>query len=226
MINRNRGGRALSSITKIALLFVLLPMLSISCEQFFTYSLFEWAQRDPSNLSTAQQISYAKGVLGSGDKDAMADAYEAIKDNDDPEVQLLASKLAVGASGINEAVEQALKDLESGSTSSLESYLDSIDSDMLDNAVASMAAATDDPSTASEVTSDEYLTVAAASLISAVDKGLGPPSDPEAGSFPDAITSVESASPNKSGNWAEKSAYYLQQSGYTTEDLDSLLNYS
>ncbi|MDZ7794027.1 MAG: hypothetical protein U5P10_10165 [Spirochaetia bacterium] len=84
---------------KGTLLIVILPILLISCEQMFTYSIFEWAQRDPSNLSEAQQISYAKSILGSGDKDAMADAYEAIKDNTDPEVQLLASKLAVGASG-------------------------------------------------------------------------------------------------------------------------------
>lgn len=224
MRNRNREGRALSSIIKIALLFVLLPILSISCEQFFTYSLFEWAQRDPANLSEAQQISYAKSVLGSGDKDAMADAYNAIQDSTDPEVQLLASKLAVGASGINEAVEQALEDLESGSAGTIEDYLDSIDSDMLDNAVTSMAAATEDPDTASEVTSEEYLTVAAASLISAVDNNID---SPDTDNFSNAIDSVDSATADKdSTDWADQTAYYLQQSGYTTDDLDAMLNYS
>jgi hypothetical protein len=221
MRKKKPTGKACYNILKIAVLFVLLPIISISCEQFFTYSLFEWTQRDPSNLSTAQQISYAKGVLGSGDQDAMADAYEAIKDNDDPEVQLLASKLAVGASGINEAVEQALKDLESGSTSTLESYLDSIDSDMLDNAVTSMAAATEDPATASEVTSEEYLTVAAASLISAVD------TDP-ALDFSTAFSDLEDPAliADKNGSWDQQTLYYLNQSGYTSEDLESMLNYS
>ncbi|MFW6208138.1 MAG: hypothetical protein ACOC7X_05480 [Spirochaetota bacterium] len=223
MTNRNREGRVLTNIIKVALLLVLLPMLSISCEQFFTYSIFEWAQRDPSNLSEAQQISYAKSVLGSGDKEAMADAYDAIKDNTDPDVQLLASKLAVGASGINEAVEQALEDLESGSSSSIETYLGSIDSTMLDNAVTSMAAATEDPATASEVTSEEYLTVAAASLISAVDNNVD---SPNTDNFSNAVSSVDGATADKNGTWAEQSAYYLQQSGYTSSDLESMLNYS
>src|SRR6056297_3393892 len=120
----------MKKILKGTLLIVILPILLISCEQMFTYSMFEWAQRDPSNLSDDQQISYAKSVLGSGDKEAMADAYEAIKDNTDPEVQLLASKLAVGASGLNEAVEAAISDFESGSTSSIGPYIDSLDQTM------------------------------------------------------------------------------------------------
>ena len=221
MRNRNREGRALSYIIKAILLFVLIPMFSISCEQFFTHSLMSWAQRDPSNLPKAQQIAYAESVLGSGDKNAMADAYDAIKDNSDPDVQLLASKLAVGASGINEAVEQALEDLESGSTSSLETYLGSIDSTMLDNAVTSMAAATDDPATASEVTSEEYLTVAAASLISAVD------TDPTL-DFSTAISDLDdpALTADKNGTWDQQTLYYLNQSGYTSSDLDTMLNYS
>jgi len=188
----------------------------------FTYSMFEWAQRDPSNLSEAQQVSYAQNVLGTGDQQAMADAYEAIKDNEEPEVQLLASKLAVGASGINEAVEQALSDLESGSTGSLESYLDSIDSTMLDNAVKSMTAATDDIATASEVTSEEYLTVAAAGLISAVQTNEAGADD-----FETAINSVDNTvTPDKNGTWSQQARYYFDQSGYTIDDLDSMLNYS
>ncbi|MCF7949869.1 MAG: hypothetical protein K9M94_14875 [Spirochaetia bacterium] len=211
----------MKKILKGTLLIVLLPIFLISCEQMFTYSMFEWAQRDPSNLSEAQQISYAKSVLGSGDQQAMADAYEAIKDNTDPEVQLLASKLAVGASGINEAVQQALEDLESGSTSSLETYLGTIDSDMLNNAVTSMASATNDSNTASEVTSEEYLTVAAASLISAVDNN-------KVIDFPTAITDLDdpALTADKNGTWDQQTLYYLDQSGYTTDDLDSMLNYS
>jgi len=212
----------MKKILKGTLLIVLLPLLLTSCEQMFTYSMFEWAQRDPSNLSEAQQVSYAQNVLGTGDQQAMADAYEAIKDNEEPEVQLLASKLAVVASGINEAVEQALSDLESGSTGSLESYLDSIDSTMLDNAVKSMTAATDDIATASEVTSEEYLTVAAAGLISAVQTNEAGADD-----FETAINSVDNTvTPDKNGTWSQQARYYFDQSGYTIDDLDSMLNYS
>ena len=212
----------MKKILKGTLLIALLPLLLTSCEQMFTYSMFEWAQRDPSNLSEAQQVSYAQNVLGTGDQQAMADAYEAIKDNEEPEVQLLASKLAVGASGINEAVEQALSDLESGSTGSLESYLDSIDSTMLDNAVKSMTAATDDIATASEVTSEEYLTVAAAGLISAVQTNEAGADD-----FETAINSVDNTvTPDKNGTWSQQARYYFDQSGYTIDDLDSMLNYS
>ncbi len=224
MINRNREGRALSNILKVTLLLLILPMLSISCEQFFTYSVMSWAQRDPSNLPEAQRIAYAQSVLGSGDQKAMSDAYDAIKDNTDPDVQLLASKLAIGASGINEAVEQALNDLESGGTGEITDYLGNVNADMLDNAVAKMAAATNDSGTAAEVTSEEYLTVAAASLLSAVDDGIA---SPDATSFSDAINSVGAVgTPNKTGNWAQQSAYYLQQGGYDSNDLDSMLNYS
>src|SRR6056297_2236543 len=212
----------MKKILKGTLLIVLLPLLLTSCEQMFTYSMFEWAQRDPSNLSEAQQVSYAQNVLGTGDQQTMADAYEAIKDNEEPEVQLLASKLAVGASGINEAVEQALSDLESGSTGSLESYLDSIDSTMLDNAVKSMTAAADDIATASEVTSEEYLTVAAAGLISAVQTNEAGADD-----FETAINSVDNTvTPDKNGTWSQQARYYFDQSGYTIDDLDSMLNYS
>ena len=214
----------MKKILKGTLLIVLLPILLISCEQMFTYSMFEWAQRDPSNLSEAQQISYAKSVLGSGDQQSMGDAYEAIKDNTDPEVQLLASKLAVGASGINEAVEQALSDFESGSTSSIGPYIDSLDQTMLDNAVKSMADATDDSSTASEVTSEEYLTTAVACLI------LSLPADPGSTDIEAAVDDVQLAITNsnesKTGSDTFKAAYYLIQSGYDSADLESMLNYS
>mgnify|MGYP006287897203 CR=1 FL=1 len=225
MRNRCRESSTLSIIIKVTLLFVLLPMLSISCEQFFTHSVMSWAQRDPSNLPEAQRIAYAQSVLGSGDQKAMADAYDAIKDNTDPDVQLLASKLAVGASGINEAVAQALDDMQSGSTSSVGTYIDSmVDPQMLTNAVNSMASATNDASTASAVTPEEYLTTAAACLILALPAS---PTETDINNTGDAVQAdIDNSLESKTGSNTEKAAYYLLESGYSSEDLKSMLNYS
>jgi len=221
MINRNREGSALPNIIKVALLLVLLPMLSISCEQFFTYSLMSWAQRDPSNLPEAQQIAYAESVLGSGDKNAMADAYDAIKDNTDPDVQLLASKLAVGASGLNEAVESAIEDIEliEDGTADINDYLSTIDEDMLMAAVYSMASASQDSNTAGTITSEEYITAAAASLIYAVNSST-------VADFDAGLLVIDGATPDNSdsASWDQKAAYFLQESGYDSTDLDSLVN--
>src|SRR6056297_414366 len=163
----------MKKILKGTLLIALLPLLLTSCEQMFTYSMFEWAQRDPSNLSEAQQVSYAQNVLGTGDQQAMADAYEAIKDNSDPEVQLLASKLAVGASGLNEAVASAIDNMDAieDGSKNIEDYLNTIDAVMLTNAADRMSAALDDPSTKDSVTSEDYVTVAAAIVISKISDG-------------------------------------------------------
>ncbi|MGC9311519.1 MAG: hypothetical protein ACP5IA_02410 [Sediminispirochaetaceae bacterium] len=202
-------------IVRGALFVVLLVLLLGSCEQMFTFSPLSWAQRDPANLSDAQKIAYAEGVLGSGDADAMADAYNAIKDSSDPDVQYLASQLAVGASGLNEAVQDALADfdaIESGS-SSINDYLNTINDTMLQNAVDSMALADGDSDTKQEITQEDYLVTAAAILI--INNN-----DIENEDFTDAGFS----NPNKTGTWQQQTAYYLQEAGFTTDDLDSLIN--
>ena len=85
-----------------------------------------------------------------------------------------------------------------------------------------MTAATDDIATASEVTSEEYLTVAAAGLISAVQTNEAGADD-----FETAINSVDNTvTPDKNGTWSQQARYYFDQSGYTIDDLDSMLNYS
>jgi hypothetical protein len=217
----------MKKILKGTLLIVLLPILLISCEQMFTHSLFEWAQRDPSNLSEAQQVSYAQSVLGSGDKDAMTDAYEAIKDNSDPEVQLLAAKLAVGASGLNEAVESAIADLDAieDGSKSIEDYLNTIDAVMLTNVADRMSEALDDPSTKESVTSEDYVTVAAAIVISKVSDGTVNDLDSDVDFESDFDAASYGGSPDKdSTDWKEQTAFYIQQSGYESTDLDSLVN--
>ena len=73
------------------------------CEAVFTTSLFSFLQRDPANLSAEQQIAWAEQALASGDPEAMAEAYELVKDratgSSDPELTYLAGRLALELSG-------------------------------------------------------------------------------------------------------------------------------
>jgi len=215
-MNRKRDTKSgAGKIVRGALFVVLLILLLGSCEQMFTFSPLSWAQRDPSNLSDAQKIAYAEGVLGSGDTDAMADAYNAIKDSSDPDVQYLASQLAVGASGLNEAVQDALADfdeIESGSAS-INDYLNTINDPMLQNAVDAMALADGDPDTKDDITQEDYLVTAAAILI--INN-----IDIENEDFSNAGFS----NPNKTGTWQQQTAYYLQEAGFTTDDLNDIVN--
>ncbi len=232
MKKKSSKNSVLRFFVQCTLFLMLLPLLITSCEQVFTYSVFSWAQRDPSKLSEEQKVAYAESVLGSGDQEALEEAYEAIKDNEDPEVQLLASEIAVAASGLNEAVEKAIEDLDSldSGDADIEDYLSEIDSEMLNNAVENMSNALDDPQTAENVTSEQYITVAAAIVISKVSDGtVDDIDDNEQIDFENDFDpeSYGSEGPDKdSTDWKEQTAFYIQESGYETDDLDSLLNLS
>jgi hypothetical protein len=66
-------------------------------------------ERDPSKLSLDQQIVYGEDALASGDPEKMAKAYDALADSiegtDDPEHNLLAADLALGASDLQSAYD-------------------------------------------------------------------------------------------------------------------------
>jgi len=120
----------------VIVLVVATIFIYTSCQQIFTYSALEWAQRDPADLPPEQQISYAESILSSGDTEAMADAYEVIDDllDDDPnnvDLHLLAADLAIGGSGITDAIADL--DLENLDTS-VEDILATIDLDLVDAA--------------------------------------------------------------------------------------------
>jgi len=213
-MNRKRDTKSgAGKIVRGALFVVLLILLLGSCEQMFTFSPLSWAQRDPSNLSDAQKIAYAEGVLGSGDTDAMADAYNAIKDSSDPDVQYLASQLAVGASGLNEAAEEILALIDTIDTATINTILGSVDDTMLANSIAAMDTAEGDSSTKEDIALEDYLVTAAAILIEADV------------SVDNIATNIDAATPNKSGGTYDKAAYYLQEAGYTSTDLENLLNF-
>lgn len=212
---KNSTGRLLKGVLYTVLLAVLLG----SCEQIFTYSPLSWAQRDPADLPDAQKIAYAENILGSGDPDAMADAYEAIKDSSDPDVQYLASQLAIGASGLNEAATEILESLDTIDETTLQSILDEVDDDMLLGAIAAMDAAEADSSTKENITAEDYLVTAAAILLAADVDVTDPAIYTDPGYFGDATADKDSTDPY------DKALYYLDEAGYTAEDLEDILNF-
>lgn len=92
---------------------VLLCTLMVGCQAVFTFSPLSGLQRDPANLSPEGKISYAQDLLATGSQAEMAEMYTLIdelsQDNpNDPSLHLLAADLALGATGVNEAVEDFL----------------------------------------------------------------------------------------------------------------------
>lgn len=111
---RIRARRRLTAIPRALAIVLLVAVGLAACENVFTTSPLSFLQRDPSTLSPEQQVSYGEEALASGDPDAMADAYEALRESDDPETQLLAADLALGASEIEGTITQALAGLQEG----------------------------------------------------------------------------------------------------------------
>ena len=159
---------------QVIVLVAVTILIYTSCQQIFTYSALEWAQRDPSSLPPEQQVAYAESILSSGDTAAMAEAYDVINDlvtanPDDVELQLLAADLAIGGSGIADAIADL--DLDNLDTS-VETILASLDLVLVaaaaDHVIAAEAL---DPTAISE---EQYLNTGLILLAQAAD---------EAGSF-------------------------------------------
>ena len=157
--------------------FIILALITIliytSCQQIFTYSALEWAQRDPASLPPAQQIAYAESILSSGDTASMADAYAVIDNllNDDPnnvDLQLLAADLAIGGSGITDAI--ANLDLDNLDTS-VETILAGIDLDLVAASADHIIAAEDLDPTA--ISTEQYLNTGLILLAQAADEAGG-----------------------------------------------------
>ncbi len=182
-------------------------LLLVSCQQVFTYSPLSWAQRDPSTLSEAQKIVYAEEALASGDIAAVKAAYEALKASTDPDTQVLVSQLAMSASGINEAIADALSNQIFDA-----SAVAGIDSTWLINAEASMYKA---DSGGADITSDEYLTVAAGLVVLAAQSNGN-----DISTLP-----FSSTTGDIDGTDLEKAVYYADAAGYTSADLESMLSF-
>ncbi|MFW5744904.1 MAG: hypothetical protein ACOC2D_16635, partial [Spirochaetota bacterium] len=154
----------------------LLPLLGAftlllaSCENVFTTSLFSFLQRDPSRLSPEQQVAYGRDAIASGDPEAMAEAYEHLKDSDDPETQLLAADLALGAVELEETLLEVASADDPVAT--LEDALD----DLTDDDYAMMrdaAALVDSADESVEPTAEQYFFAAAGLIAAAADENGG-----------------------------------------------------
>lgn len=203
---------------KISVIVLVVASIFIytSCQQIFTYSALEWAQRDPANLPPEQQVAYAEAALASGDQAAIEAAYDAISTSTDPDTQALASQLAVSASqlavsasGLDEAITEAIATLTFDPA-----IVATIDNAWLVDAEAAMLTA---DTGGAEITSEEYLTIAAAIIV--IDAQVN---------YADDITAVDLTTPvaspfdQASANPVERALYYADAAGYTQAELEAM----
>jgi len=148
----------------IFLLSIAVIFIMSGCQAVFTYSPLSFLQRDPSTLSAAEQRTYAENALASGDADAIAKAYDAIKvllegNPDDPELNLLAAKLGVEVSGIPSLIDQIIQgSLDLSGPDALDDVSDFINSDSVDpQAMIDAGTYYQNAESSGELTSTDYI---------------------------------------------------------------------
>lgn len=97
---------------KRSIVLIVITVIVVSaCERVFTTSPLEFLQRDPSSYSEAQTLTFAEDALASGDEAAMIAAFELLADSEDPEIQLVAVELALGAAGVETVLTSVIANL-------------------------------------------------------------------------------------------------------------------
>lgn len=161
---------------------VLILIVLSSCQQVFTTSAYFWVENDISTMTDEQQVSYAEDLLSSGTTEELADAYAAIEEllpenydtatdltEEEVEIVLLAADLAVGSSGVGDAITSALDAFATGEGLD-ESLLDDIDTTNLESAVSLIEAAEDN---GAELSTEQYTNAAAAQMLVVVEAAGG-----------------------------------------------------
>lgn len=147
-----------------------------SCEQVFTFSPLKAFQRNPSQMSAAQKVTYAQDALASGDPATMKEAYNAISADatnnpKDGSLNLLAGQLAFGASGATSALTQALADVASGaSLSTLQTVANSVDINLVTDGAKNIVNA---DNAGQPVTDSQYAIASAALVVAAAQQAGG-----------------------------------------------------
>jgi len=157
---------------------IVLVVVLTSCESVFTTNLFEWAQRDPSNMSESQKIAYGKDALASNDEKAMKKAYDALKDTGDSSLKPFVAELALGAAGVTNAMADMLGDVAAGGSeteikAAMEEKIASFTSSdliLITEAAALIQAA---EIAGAAVTADQYFVAGVGLLIVALDAAGG-----------------------------------------------------
>ena len=161
----------------------------LSCQDVFTTSVFESVYvLDYDSMSNEQKVSYAEGLLATGSEEELEAAYAEIAEmlegvdlnsseltEEDVELIELAADLAIGASGVGDAVTDALgaftsTDEDADPAAAAEAILggfDDSDYESLESAVALVAAAENN---GAELTSEQYTNAAAAQLLVVINE--------------------------------------------------------
>jgi hypothetical protein len=117
-------------MAKAVLIAAIALALLSGCDAIFTYSALSGLQRDPADMPLDQRVKYAEDALASGDEGAIADAYDAIKDDaassSDGDLQLLAGELALELSGINDAFDDLINMDLGGTMAENETYINQL----------------------------------------------------------------------------------------------------
>jgi len=174
---------------RIALILTLTSVLFFGCERVFTTSPFAFLQRDPSTYTDEQARSYAENALASGNEAAMAEAFGLLADSTDPETQLIAVELALGAAGM-ETVLTGLVGSLAAEGSDPESVVTAALEEFTEEDIALLVSAgglLDSAEEGTSPTAEQYAFVAIGLIAAAADEvgvdGLDPPppgSDAEA----------------------------------------------
>jgi hypothetical protein len=152
-------------------LVLLLVLVLAGCQAIFTYSPLSFLQRDPDNLPLDQKITWAENALASGDPEAMATAYDAIKDESG--VDYLAANLALELSGVPQLLFEVIEgDIEINNQTDLENFLqDNVDGEYVTFAAGHfLDTLSNDPDS---ITSTDYVLGAASLLFKAAEENGG-----------------------------------------------------
>jgi hypothetical protein len=125
--------------------------------------------------------------------------------------------VAVGASGINEAIKTALASAADIDSLNVDTVLDGIDSTWIANAEVSLLAAI---TGGEDILPEDNITMAAMLIVK--DAKFNSNTFTPLGPAPDFDLS-DPANANSTGTDLQKAAFYLQESGYSTDDMDDLL---
>ncbi len=171
----------------VILLAIFMFVMLGACQDVFTSSAYFWYEPNMDDMTEEQKISYAEDLLSAGaTTEELTRAFDEIKkmlpENGDyskaePELVVLAADLAIGSSGIGDAVNQALELISQGGDEgsgdaedtfeSVQNIINNINTENLSDAVELIeAAATNE---AVELTTEQYANAAAAQILVVVD---------------------------------------------------------
>jgi len=180
----------MKNLIKVLVLAAAAVFMFTACQDLFTTSLFSFVEADMSVMSPEQKVSYAEDLLLSGSPEELAAAYAEIAkllpddymtadDLTDEELELviLAADLAIGASGVGDAVTGAIALFTGGDDpvvleEGINDLIGDIDLSSLENSVGMIEAAENNDA---ELSTQQYSNAAAAQLLVVLHdvEGLG-----------------------------------------------------